>query len=204
MRVFAVFVALLSCLFSLTVQADTVWLKNGDRLTGQIVLLDSGKLLLKTDYAGTITLKIHKVATLESEQALLVKRDKFSSESSLALRPAQEGYVRLVNGGPEQAIALADIAQLMKPRPVIEDLRWKGTISFSADYKRKDSSSDDYGLDMSTELRHGLWRHALDTDYDYETKNKSKKTERFEATYALDRFITERWFWKNKFKYSND
>jgi len=204
MRVFAVLVALLSGLFSFAVQADTVWLKNGDRLTGQIILLDSGKLLLKTDYAGTITLNIHKVATLKSEQPLLVKRDKFTSESSLALRPAQEGYVRLVNGGPEQAIALAEIDQLMVPRPVIEDLRWKGTISFSADYKRKDSSSDDYGLDVSTELRHGLWRHALDTEYDYETKNKAKKTERFEATYALDRFITERWFWKNKFKYSND
>ena len=88
MRVFAVLVALLSGLFSFAVQADTVWLKNGDRLTGQIILLDSGKLLLKTDYAGTITLNIHKVATLKSEQPLLVKRDKFTSESSLALRPA--------------------------------------------------------------------------------------------------------------------
>lgn len=204
MRVFAVLVALLSGMFSIAVQADTVWLKNGDRLTGRIVLLDSGKLLLETNYAGTITLKINKVATLESEQPLLVKRDTFTSESSLALRPAQEGYVRLLNGGPEQAVALADIEQLMVPRPFIEDLRWKGTVSLSADYKRKDNSSDDYGLDVSSELRHGLWRHALDTEYDYETKNNAKKTERFEATYDLDRFITERWFWKNKAKYSND
>ena len=51
--------------------ADTVWLKNGGKLTGSIELFDSGstKLLLKTDYAGTITLDAGKIATLESERS---------------------------------------------------------------------------------------------------------------------------------------
>ncbi|HHX35073.1 MAG TPA: DUF481 domain-containing protein [Gammaproteobacteria bacterium] len=204
MRVFNLSVCVIGLIFSLSVHADTVWLKNGDRLTGRILVLDTGKLLLETDYAGTITLNIKKVATLESKQNLLVKLDKFTSESSQALRPAADGNVRLQNGGPEQTIALTDIQQLMVPRPIIEDLRWKGNISFSADYKRKENSSDDYALDVSSELRHGLWRHAVETEYDNETKNNAKKTERFEASYALDRFITERWFWKNKAKYIND
>jgi hypothetical protein len=30
--------------------ADTVWLKNGDRLTGTIRFFDGSKLLLETDY----------------------------------------------------------------------------------------------------------------------------------------------------------
>ncbi|WBE25017.1 DUF481 domain-containing protein [Denitrificimonas caeni] len=204
MRFFNLFVVALSLFFSLSAQADTVWLKNGDRLTGTILVLDGGQLLLKTDYAGTVNLDIKKIATLESEQHLLVKLDNFTTQTSKALRPAPDGSVRLQNGGPEQTIALADIQQLMVPRPIIEDLRWKGNISFSADYKRRENNSDDYGLDVSTELRHGLWRHSVDTEYDYETKNSAKKTERFEASYALDRFITERWFWKNKAKYTHD
>ncbi|NLY14108.1 MAG: DUF481 domain-containing protein [Gammaproteobacteria bacterium] len=204
MRAFAVCSFAISLIFSISAHADTVWLKNGDRLTGSILLLDSGKLLLETDYAGTITLKISKVATLESKQPLLVKLDQFTSETSKELRPAPEGSVRIVNGGPEQTVELDAIQQLMVPRPIIEDLRWKGNLSFSADYKRNENSSDDYGLDINTELRHGLWRHGLDTEYDYETKNGTKKTENFEASYALDRFITERWFWKNKAKYIND
>lgn len=204
MRVFTACAFIVGFSFSLSAQADTVWLKNGDRLTGRIVLLDSGKLLLETDYANTITLNIKKIATLESEQPLLVKLDKFTSESSKALRPAPEGSVTLVNGDTPKTIALTDIQQLMTPKPIIEDLRWKGSISFSADYKKKENNSEDYGLDVSTELRHGLWRHALDTEYDYETKNSTTKTENFEASYALDRFITEQWFWKNKIKYIND
>jgi len=37
--------------------ADQVTLKNGDRLTGAIVKADGKTLLLKTDYAGDLTLK---------------------------------------------------------------------------------------------------------------------------------------------------
>ena len=204
MRHFALFCLIPSLTFSLCAQADTVWLKNGDRMTGDILLLDNGKLLLKTNYAGTITLNIEKIATLETDQALLVKMNTFSTESSKALQPAPDGSVTLINGDTPKTIALTDIQQLMKPKPIIEDLRWKGNISFSADYKKNESDVRDYDLDVSSELRHGLWRHALDTEYDYETKNNAKKTERFEAGYALDRFITEQWFWKNKAKYIND
>ncbi|OYW94630.1 MAG: peptide chain release factor RF-3, partial [Pseudomonadales bacterium 32-61-5] len=53
--------------------ADTVWLKNGDRLTGKISVLDGGKLLLETDYGGSIPLKWSSIATLESKQKLLIK-----------------------------------------------------------------------------------------------------------------------------------
>ena len=204
MRLLALCCLLPSLTFSLSAQADTVWLKNGDRMTGRILLLDSGKLLLETEYAGNITLNIKKIATLETDQHLLVKLDTFTTETSKALRPAPEGNVTLLNGDTPKTIALTDIQQLMIPKPVIKDLRWKGNISFSADYKKKENDVKDYDIDVSTELRHGLWRHALDTEYDYETKNNSKKTEHFEASYALDRFITEQWFWKTKAKYIND
>ena len=73
--------------------ADTVWLKNGDKLTGSIELFDSGKLLLKTDYAGTITLDAGKIATLESERELLIKQGDFVGERAKSLRPAGQGQV---------------------------------------------------------------------------------------------------------------
>lgn len=36
------------------VQADTLWLTNGDRLSGTIQSLSDGELELKTDYAGLL------------------------------------------------------------------------------------------------------------------------------------------------------
>ncbi len=113
MRHISLFALLISLTFSLGAYADTVWLKNGDRMTGRILLLDSGKLLLETDYADTITLNIKKIATLETDQPLLVKLDTFTTQSSKALRPAPEGSVTLINGCTPKSIALMDIQQLM-------------------------------------------------------------------------------------------
>lgn len=39
---------------SMPLLADTVWLKNGDKLSGKITVFDGGKLLIQTDYAGAI------------------------------------------------------------------------------------------------------------------------------------------------------
>ncbi len=52
------------------VLADEVKLKNGDRLTGTIVKADGKILVVKTDYAGVITISADAVAQITSEQPL--------------------------------------------------------------------------------------------------------------------------------------
>ena len=54
--------------------ADTVWLNNGDRLSGEILLLDGGKLVLKTKYAGRVLIDWKDIDTLSSDKPLLVRR----------------------------------------------------------------------------------------------------------------------------------
>jgi hypothetical protein len=52
-----------------------VWLNNGDRLTGEIILLDGGKLALKARYAGQVLIAWKDIDTLRSEKPLLVRRE---------------------------------------------------------------------------------------------------------------------------------
>jgi putative salt-induced outer membrane protein len=49
---------------------DQVTLKNGDRLTGAIVSSDDKTLLLKTEFAGDVTIKWEAITTIESSQDL--------------------------------------------------------------------------------------------------------------------------------------
>ena len=70
--------------------ADTVWLKNGDRLTGKISVLDGGKLLIETEYGGSIPLKWNQIATLESDQKLLIKQDDVTGEVAQSLQAAEQ------------------------------------------------------------------------------------------------------------------
>ena len=53
-------------LMSLPAFADQVVLKNGEQLTGTIVKSDGKTLVLKTDYAGDVTIKFDVIQSLTS------------------------------------------------------------------------------------------------------------------------------------------
>ena len=60
----AVVVGLLACTVQAT--ADTLKLKNGDCLTGTIVKADEKALVIKTEYAGPITVNWDAIQEVES------------------------------------------------------------------------------------------------------------------------------------------
>ena len=184
--------------------ADTVWLKNGDRLTGKIKFYDGGKLLLATDYGGAIALDWSKIATLESDQELLIKENAIAGERAKSLQPAEPGKVILANGDAPKTIELASIKQILKPKPLVEDLVWKGNIDAALDYKRAERDTDDYDVSLKTQARHGLWRHNAQADYNREFQDDVVTTDNWSAEYALDRFLTEKWFWQGRFEYKRD
>lgn len=184
--------------------ADTVWMKNGDRLSGKIKVFDGGKLLLETPYGGSIALDWKQVKTLESDQELLVKQDAYSGEKAKALTPADAGKVTLANGEAPKTVELASIQQILKPKPVVQDLVWKGNVDLALDYKRAENDTDDYDIDFKTTARHGRWRHSAEGEYNRETKDDVTTTDNWSAEYALDRFLTEQWFWQGRLEYKRD
>lgn len=69
-----VFLSAIVCLLVITASAlgDTLKLKNGDRLTGTIVKSDEKALVIKTDYAGAVTVNWDAIQEVESAQPLNV------------------------------------------------------------------------------------------------------------------------------------
>jgi hypothetical protein len=59
-------VAGLLLLLAIPALADQVVLKNGDRLTGSITKSDGKQLVIKTDYAGDVTVKFEAIQSLTS------------------------------------------------------------------------------------------------------------------------------------------
>src|ERR1700694_2626423 len=60
----------MSCFFAVSVMADQVTLKNGDRLTGSIVKSDAKTLLIKTEFAGEVNVQWDAVSAMVSSQPL--------------------------------------------------------------------------------------------------------------------------------------
>ncbi|VVM81132.1 hypothetical protein PS862_02596 [Pseudomonas fluorescens] len=184
--------------------ADTVWLKNGDKLSGKIILFDGGKLLIQTEYAGAVPIDWKQVKTLESDQQLLVKQDAYTGEKAKALHAAEDGKVTLANGDGPKTVELASIQQMLKPKPVVEDMMWKGNIDVALDYQRAEKDTDDYDVDFKTSARHGRWRHTAEGEYNREFQDDVVTTDNWRGEYSLDRFLTDKWFWQGRLVYKRD
>ncbi|MDP3846432.1 MAG: DUF481 domain-containing protein [Pseudomonas sp.] len=183
----------LSCSLALPTLADTVWLNNGDRLSGDIILLDGGKLALKTKYAGRVLIDWADIDTLSSDQPLLVKRSGFEGQHSQRLQAAEAGQVQVLNG-QSQTVALADIKQLVPPRPLINDFVWEGNLDAKLELERNQDDTDEFKLKGDSRVSHGAWRHVVKGELEHETKNTQKVEQNWQLDYDLDRFITEQWF----------
>jgi len=172
-----------------------VWLNNGDRLSGEIVLLDGGKLALKTRYAGQVLIAWKDIDTLRSQKPLLIRRQGLDSEHSNQLEAAGKGMVRVINGSV-QTVPLASITRLVPPRPVFEDRIWEGNLDAKLDMERNEDEVDEWKLKGNTRIEHGRWRHVLTGELERETKNDKKIDDNWQLEYDLDRFLTDHWFWR--------
>ena len=192
------------CSASTPLLADTVWMKNGDKLTGTITVFDGGKLLIQTKYAGAVTIDWKEVKTLDSDQHLLVKQDAYTGEMSKSLTAAEDGKVTLANGEAPKTVELASIQQILKPKPVVEDLVWKGNVDLALDYQRAEKDTDDYDIGFKTTARHGRWRHIAEGEYNREVQDDVTTTDNWRAEYSLERFLTDQWFWQGRLNYKRD
>ena len=77
--------------------ADEVRLKNGGVLPGKIVGMEDGKLVLKTSYAGEISIKWNEVATLRTDTPVhvVIEYDMYYASSERIIEWAEEGTIKL-------------------------------------------------------------------------------------------------------------
>jgi putative salt-induced outer membrane protein YdiY len=138
------------------IYADQITLKNGDRLSGAIITSDAKTLVLKTEYAGAVTLKWEFVQRIESSQPLYIgtkggqvivgpvttSDGKFdvSTKESGSVTVARADVVSL-RDGEEEKKAEAAIERLQHPR--LADL-WTGSLDTGLGLVRGNSDSSNF------------------------------------------------------------
>ena len=90
--------------------ADQIVLKDGDRVTGEIIKKDGQTVTVRSKNFGTVTLKWDDVATVSTDQSLnVVLPDNITVKSIIQ---TQDGRIRITAPGGPQNVAPADIIAL--------------------------------------------------------------------------------------------
>src|ERR1700694_5135585 len=98
---------------SVLLLADQVTLKNGDKISGQIIKKDGDKLTLKSEFLGEVTIPWEAVTGITSDQplAVVLPGDKIITGKV----NTTDGKVRITAPGSEETVAVAEVSAIRNP-----------------------------------------------------------------------------------------
>jgi Protein of unknown function, DUF481 len=164
--------------------ADTVWLTNGDRISGDIIELSNSSLKIKTRYASTLSLDISAVRSFQTDT-------KQHWDINLKSRPAlidqsdREGHVS-IDGKP---VAIRDL-ELLPSRA-----KWKksGLLESTLDVDNDKNRKEKLHLNGELNLESKHWRHSLATETKRDKERDKLTEDTLEFNYTLDYLINTHW-----------
>jgi hypothetical protein len=175
------------------VLADELRLKNGDRITGQVIAMKNNKLVFKTPYAGEISLEWDEVSNLTSENPITVMMGDSISLHGTA-EPAREGEMRVKQDKISES-ATFDLSQVTainpKPEPVLK-ISARANIGLSDSSGNTDTRS--VYLDGRFVARTDKNRATVNAEYQREKADGVTTVERALGGFKYDQFFGKKWY----------
>ena len=177
---------------------DKVYLKNGDRITGNIKELDRGKLRIKTITMDTVYLNWIDVESIESNTYLRIARTDGTFTYGRVQKSDMSDNLRILEGGTTTEIPALEVASA-KPIRVDESFghRIEGDVSAGIDYKK---ASEILLVNVASNLRLLEEKHEIAFGFNWNetsrTEDGDQDSSRADLSGEYTRFLKNRWFWK--------
>lgn len=175
---------------------DKIYLKNGDRITGNIKELDRGKLRVKTNTMDSVYLDWDDVESVESNTHVrIVKTDGSITQGRVQKSDTTEN-LRILDSGITTEIPVLEVVSV-KPMRVNESLwqRIEGDVTAGIDYKK---ASDILLINVASnlKLREEAYELAFGFNWNETSRTDDNNSSRAELSADYTRILKNRWFWK--------
>jgi len=185
--------------------ADVLYLASGDRLTGDIDSVTGGKVILKTDFAGTINVSLDTIAQMESEKNFDLRRDGQETVSGQFVVSAGAQAFQ-IEDGESTALDLTTVSSAKQDNLGIRDLgsdwanRFDAGISVASG--NTETESQNYGFESL--LTRGRSEHRLAGTFNQQKDDGEKTKDKTDLGYRYRRFFGERWYGTGSLTYFKD
>lgn len=180
---------------SLSVQADSLLLTNGDRISGDILELNDTTVKIKTTYAGPLSLDTHLVQSFRTDQTqrwqINLKPQKIIIHSS-----DKPGHVE-ING---KTIAIQNLTLLPA------QARWKksGVLETSLDVDNDNNRKEKLHINAELNLESKRWRHMMKADAKRDKEQAQVSEDTLELNYQLDFLVDSHWLLRTDSTYREE
>jgi hypothetical protein len=172
--------------------ADEVVFLNGDRLTGKIVSLADGELILETEGAGEVTIKLEKVKTFSIDQPVKIRvGDKKPFESKVIA--GSPGNVK--TDASSAPLPIAEITAINPPVPA-----WHGAFAVNGLWVTGNAERREIGFDFELSKKWENDRLLFRGEYFYGRENNATTDDYGEGVAKYERDIVGQLYAEAKFK----
>jgi putative salt-induced outer membrane protein YdiY len=190
-------------LMSQSTLADELTLENGDRVSGKVVRMQDGKLLLENDYSGKMTIDWDKVVYMKTDAPLPVLLNDGS-------RPLGQVFVRGVAAEKagmetEDAAMAVDMDEVKgintEPKPPVK-ITAKANAGFSRE--RGNTDNENWSFDAEFIARTAKHRFTVGGEFNREDTDSRPSSRNWRAIGKYDYFLSEKWFLYGGLFFVND
>ena len=179
---------------ALAARTDVIVLINGDHMTGEVLQMQQGKLQLKTDDAGTLSIKWDKIASVTTAARYdVTMRD--SRRLFGRLRPAAAGSIDLIaDDGGVTVLPMVDIVWFAQ----IKNTFWAridGSFDLGGSYTRSSGVADlAFGLDARYRRPSDSYAAVFSTNVTRQDDEGGETTSRYSLKINYTKFLSHQWF----------
>lgn len=173
--------------------ADEIRLKNGDRLTGKVIRMEGGKLILKTIYAGEISIAWQEVAGVETQGPVKVRlKDNTFFEGTA--EGIEDGKMKLDTAKLETpaSFSLADV-KTINPAPV-KTVKITARTNVNIISQRGNTDSDNYYANGEFEARTKKNRYQIGGELNKEESDGITTSKNWLGYGNYSHFLTQKWY----------
>jgi putative salt-induced outer membrane protein YdiY len=169
---------------TIAARADVVETKNGARLVGSVTKIEDGKVTLKTDYAGELTIKQSEVTGITTDSPITVR---LASGTVLTGKVATEGGAVQISGADGQLSTHVDKVAATWPAgeedPAQKALRRHWSYEAAVDITGKTGNKEQLGTAASARATLKTPQDTLQfyTAYDRQVSDGAKSADQFKA-----------------------
>ena len=189
--------------FSVCVRADDILMKNGDRITGTLVNVLGGEMLLETGYAGRVSILVNEITAVNTEEdyEILFKGEKINGRLSF---DSDTQYV--LDQDLRLPILFEDVEQILKKRNAFAPMlkSWRSRADLSLILSEGNSETKNYNVFVESILKRSRSEHAVALLINNEKAETVLTKEQFDLDYGYKRFISDKWFASGTAEYFED
>ena len=168
---------------------DRIALKNGSQVIGAVVDSRDGVLTVETDFAGTLSISMEQVESIDSVEpvVVLLADDSVHDESSLRIR---EGELAMSEEG--RSVPLEEL-RVINPAPweLGQGYRWSGLFGLTFLRERGNTDSDELDIKAESKWRSTEDRYTLKWISELDKNNNDKTKDTWKAMAKYDYFLTD-------------